>query len=119
MRIQLRDPQTQRTLEEIELDDLSEAPQPGRWMVVGQRSFLVLQRSHRYRLSDGRYQLWAVALDVKPQEQPADARPWRGGWVIGDPLCHFNARSPLLRCAVLPEGPCERCGEFRPRESAS
>ncbi|MFO0104097.1 MAG: DUF6464 family protein, partial [Cyanobium sp.] len=37
------------------------------------------------------------------------------GWVIGDPLCRFNARSPLLRCAVLPAGPCERCAHFLPR----
>jgi hypothetical protein len=29
--------------------------------------------------------------------------------VIGDADCRFNALSPLLRCAVLPEGPCDRC----------
>jgi hypothetical protein len=46
---------------------------------------------------------------VKAQKQPADARWWQGRWVIGDPGCRYNARSPLLRCAVLPEGPCERC----------
>jgi len=51
---------------------------------------------------------------VKPQRQPADARPWRQGWVIGDPSCRFNARSPLLRCAVLPDGPCERCSHYTP-----
>jgi hypothetical protein len=52
---------------------------------------------------------------VKAEERPADARPWGSGWVIGDPLCRFNARSPLLRCAVLPAGPCERCAHFLPR----
>ncbi|MEE2695787.1 MAG: DUF6464 family protein, partial [Cyanobacteriota bacterium] len=26
--------------------------------------------------------------------------------------CRFNARSPLLRCAVLPEGPCDRCSHY-------
>lgn len=115
MRVQLRDPQSKRLLEELDLDDPADAPQPGRWFQVGGRSFLVLQRSHRYRLRDGRYELVAVALDVKPQQRPADARPWKGGWVIGDPSCRFNALSPLLRCAVLPEGPCERCGSHELR----
>lgn len=115
MRIQLRDPQSRRVLEELEVSDPAEAPLPGRWFDHGGRSFLVLQRSHRYQLRDGRYQLAAVALDVKLQQRPRDARAWRGGWVIGDPGCRFNALSPLLRCAVLPEGPCERCGVYEPR----
>lgn len=115
MRIQLRDPSSLRVLEELEVEDPAEAPQPGRWLELAGRSFLVLQRSHRYQLRDGRYELAAVALDVKLQKRPADARPWRGGWVIGDPSCRFNALSPLLRCAVLPEGPCERCAVHEPR----
>ena len=116
MRVQLRDPLSRRTLEDLDCDDPSALPQPGRWFEVSGRSYLVLQRSHRYSLSNGRYQLSAIALDVKPQQRPADARPWRDGWVIGDPSCRFNALSPLLRCAVLPEGPCERCAEFLPRQ---
>jgi hypothetical protein len=115
MRVQLRDPESRVLLEELDLDDLAEAPQPGRWLEHAGRSFLVLQRSHRYRLRDGRYELVAVALDVKAQQRPADARAWKGGWVIGDPTCRFNALSPLLRCAVFPEGPCERCGSYQSR----
>ena len=115
MRIQLRDPASHRTLENLEVDNLSDVPQPGRWFELGGRSFLVLQRSHRYRLRDGRYQLAEVALDVKLEQRPADARAWQGGWVIGDPSCRFNAQSPLLRCAVLPEGPCAPCGAYQPR----
>ena len=60
----------------------------------------------------GHYQLSGVALMVKAQKQPADSRWWNDRWVIGDPSCRFNARSPLLRCAVLPEGPCERCSHY-------
>jgi len=119
MRVQLRDPLSHRTVAELELHDPAELPHPGRWLQVEGRSYLVLQRSHRYQLRDGRYQLRAIALDVKAQERPADARPWRDGWVIGDPTCRFNALSPLLRCAVLPEGPCERCAAFRPREGGA
>ena len=72
-------------------------PQPGRWLEVEGLSYLVLQRRHRYRLRGGRYQLSGVALMVKAQKQPADSRWWNDRWVIGDPSCRFNARSPLLR----------------------
>ncbi|MEI6830231.1 MAG: DUF6464 family protein [Synechococcaceae cyanobacterium ELA445] len=112
MRVELRQSGSNRLMEHLELE---EVPHPGRWLQVGERSFLVLQRQHRYRLHQGRYVLAAVALQVKPQQRPTDARRWNDGWVIGDPSCRFNARSPLLRCAVLPEGPCERCSHFAPR----
>lgn len=31
------------------------------------------------------------------------------GYVIGDFSCEMNARSPYLRCAVNPCGPCQGC----------
>ena len=31
------------------------------------------------------------------------------GYVVGDFSCQMNARSPYLRCAVNPCGPCEGC----------
>ena len=114
MRVELRQAGSDRLLEELEWPDLGAVPQPGLWFQVGERSFLVLQRHHRYRLCNGRYQLASVALQVKVQRQPEDARWWNHHWVIGDPSCRFNARTPLLRCAVLPEGPCERCAHYAP-----
>lgn len=33
---------------------------------------------------------------------------------VGDISCQYNARSPLLRCAVKPRGPC-RCEHYQPR----
>jgi hypothetical protein len=114
MRIELRWIEDDRLLESIEVDDPGEIPHPGRWLTLGERSYLVLQRRHRYQLQGGRYELASVALLVKRQRRPDDARPWNGGWVIGDPRCRFNARSPLLRCAVLPMGPCDRCSHFTP-----
>ena len=95
--------------------DLEDPPHPGRWLVVKDESFLVMQRRHRYSLRNGRYVMASVALMVKPQARPADATPWRHGWVIGDPNCRFNACSPLLRCAVWPEGPCESCSHHELR----
>jgi len=115
MRVELRQIGSDRLLEVLELETLAQVPQPGRWIEHKGHGFLVLQRRHRYRLRHGRYDLAAVALQVKPERQPADARPFAHGWVIGDPRCRYNARSPLLRCAVLPDGPCERCAHFLPR----
>ncbi|MGA7933992.1 MAG: DUF6464 family protein [Kovacikia sp.] len=31
------------------------------------------------------------------------------GYLFGDITCRFNARSPYLRCAVNPSGPCKEC----------
>lgn len=114
MRIELRRIENDQLIDTLELEDAAAVPHPGRWLQHGDRSFLVLQRRHLYRLRNGRYELASVALQVKPQRQPDDARWWNGRWVIGDPGCRFNARTPLLRCAVLPEGPCERCAHFQP-----
>lgn len=34
------------------------------------------------------------------------------GYVIGDISCRFNARSPHVRCAVNPSGPCQDCRHY-------
>ncbi|MDJ1184196.1 DUF6464 family protein [Roseofilum casamattae] len=31
---------------------------------------------------------------------------------IGDTTCQYNARSPYLRCAINPMGPCEQCCHY-------
>ncbi|NER81874.1 MAG: hypothetical protein F6K42_20380 [Leptolyngbya sp. SIO1D8] len=36
------------------------------------------------------------------------------GYIIGDFTCQMNARSPYLRCAVSPCGPCEGCKFYEP-----
>ena len=113
LQLELRRIEDDGLIARLEAEQLEEIPQPGRWLTLAEGSFLVLQRRHRYRLRNGRYELSSIALQVRPQRQPADARWWNGRWVIGDPSCRFNARSPLLRCAVLPEGPCDRCSHFR------
>jgi hypothetical protein len=118
MRIELRQSGNDSLLTTFDAETLADVPQPGRWFIVENQSYLVLQRSHRYKLTDGTYRLASVALQVKAQAQPQDARWWSNQWVIGDPSCHFNARSPLLRCAVLPDGPCERCAHFKPHAMA-
>ncbi len=34
---------------------------------------------------------------------------------IGDLSCAYNARSPHIRCAVNPSGPCQNCLDYQPR----
>lgn len=114
VQVELRQTGSERLMAVLDLPDAQAIPHPGGWFQVGEASFLVLQRHHRYRLRQGCYELAAVALQVKAQRQPTDARWWNHRWVIGDPSCRYNARTPLLRCAVWPEGPCERCSHYSP-----
>jgi hypothetical protein len=37
------------------------------------------------------------------------------GYMVGDITCDQNARSPYLRCAVNPMGPCDGCMAYEPR----
>lgn len=104
-----------RVVARREIPEWEMIPEPGLWLDWGFGSFLVLLRRHRYSLRGGRYRLSSIALDVKQQMQPPDSTWWNGQWVIGNPDCFFNAHSPLLRCAVLPEGPCTKCEHFKER----
>lgn len=35
--------------------------------------------------------------------------------IIGDISCVYNARSPHMRCAINPAGPCQNCLDYQPR----
>ncbi|MCS6791142.1 MAG: DUF6464 family protein [Oscillatoriaceae bacterium SKW80] len=35
---------------------------------------------------------------------------------IGAQTCRFNARSPFIRCAVNPLGPCQGCSHYQRRD---
>ncbi|WP_017298051.1 DUF6464 family protein [Nodosilinea nodulosa] len=37
------------------------------------------------------------------------------GYMIGDITCDLNARSPYLRCAINPMGPCDGCSGYAPK----
>lgn len=34
------------------------------------------------------------------------------GYMFGDLTCRYNARSPYLRCAINPCGPCKECPHY-------
>ncbi len=103
-----------RSLGQVHLDW---TPQPGCYVDHEGETYTVLERRHRYQFRGGRYQLQKVALYVQvSNREGGDRHLVDGEWVIGDASCHWNARSPLLRCAVNPTGPCENCREYRPRD---
>ena len=84
-------------------------PQPGNYLDLEGKTYAVLERRHRYQLKAGRYRLNKVALYVQSAKRPAENSYVDGRWVVGDASCRFNAHSELIRCAVNPEGPCDRC----------
>ncbi|HEY9740614.1 MAG TPA: DUF6464 family protein [Coleofasciculaceae cyanobacterium] len=89
-------------------------PEPGAYLEVEGQTYMVLERRHRYLLRSGRYQLHKIALYVQKFDAPADVTLLDGRWVIGDITCSYNARSELLRCAINPSGPCDRCVHYQP-----
>jgi hypothetical protein len=84
-------------------------PQPGNYLELEGKTYAVLERRHRYQLKLGRYRLHKIAIYVQSAQSLAEKSLVEGRWVIGDASCHFNAHSEIIRCAVNPEGPCDRC----------
>lgn len=89
-------------------------PEPGSYLELAGQSYQVLERRHQYQLRAGRYQLQRIVLSVQAASMPAEKSFWHGRWVIGDVSCRYNARSEMLRCAVNPAGPCDRCCHHQP-----
>jgi Family of unknown function (DUF6464) len=92
-------------------------PQPGGYLEFESQTYLVLERRHHYQLKSGRYQMHKIALYVQKFDAPADVSLVNGRWVIGDITCLYNARSELLRCAINPEGSCDRCIHRQPTQA--
>ncbi|MBP0000407.1 MAG: hypothetical protein J7641_15650 [Cyanobacteria bacterium SID2] len=46
--------------------------------------------------------------------QPIEPAPLE---ILGDRTCLYNARSPYLRCAVNPYGPCNGCRFYREQQA--
>ncbi|UFP96080.1 DUF6464 family protein [Gloeobacter morelensis] len=91
--------------------------QPGSFVEVEGAIYAVLERRHRYSLRSGRYRLDRIVLYVQPAQGTLGERKLhQGAWVIGDPTCRFNARSPLIRCAQNPGGPCDGCRYYEASE---
>lgn len=99
---------SQRSIGTIELDG---EPSPGSLVSWSGETYAVLECRHRYRYTQGRYQLAQALLYVQPSGA-AEARLIDGQWILGDPSCRFNSHLPLIRCAVNPQGPCLGCAHY-------
>jgi hypothetical protein len=106
--------QSRETLAKVQLDW---TPQPGNYLDLDGKTYTVLERRHRYQLKYGHYQLEKIALYVQSSIRPDEQSLVDGQWVIGDATCSYNARSILIRCAVVPYGPCEGCNHWLERSS--
>lgn len=102
--VQLIDADSGDLIDQIQMD---QSPHPGHPIQMGDRSFLVLEKRHCYHLRAGRYHLHRIRAYVR---SVTEIEPEQG--VIGDPSCLYNARTPLLRCAVHPLGPCQGCPDY-------
>jgi len=62
-------------------------------------------------------QRWETRLtQIRNRARPTDYPiPVRRAYGVGDLNCVYNARSPYLRCAVNPSGPCHNCRAYHPR----
>ncbi len=115
MLVELRHAATDLLIDRVDFD---EPPMPGVWFSRDANTFFVMQKRHRYALRFGRYELASIVLMVIYSKKPIDAHLYDNCWVIGDFDCRFNARNPLLRCAVMPEGPCDSCVHRESRPDA-
>jgi hypothetical protein len=51
------------------------------------------------------------------QDEQSSLAPGTGiDLIIGDITCQYNARSPYLRCAINPHGPCQDCSHYQPTQ---
>jgi hypothetical protein len=90
-------------------------PHPGDYLELEHQTYAVLERRHCYQYRSGQYRLAKVALYVQQATRPQERSLIDDRWVIGDASCAFNARSELLRCSVLPYGPCAGCRFYQLR----
>jgi hypothetical protein len=97
---------SQATINKLVLDW---TPQPGDYLDLDNATYAVLERRHCYQYKVGRYRLAKISLYVQVADRPKERSLIAGRWIIGDASCSFNARSELIRCAVLPTGPCADC----------
>ena len=119
--VQLVNASTGETFDRLHLNW---TPYPGHTIQLGNTAYTVLEKRHYYQLRSGRYILCAIRAFVRPAPEAVglfegkgerERSLMNGQWVIGDSTCEYNARSPLLRCAPNPMGPCAGCTSFRPR----
>ena len=84
-------------------------PQTGNYLDLEGKTYMVLERRHRYQFRRGKYNLFSVVVYVQIAPETLEKSFRDGRWIIGDETCRYNAGSEMIRCAVNPNGPCQGC----------
>ncbi|OUL34151.1 hypothetical protein BV372_14435 [Nostoc sp. T09] len=99
-------------------------------------SLWIIRKTHlrtRLRMRQAAMNVTGVRVrqDIRPVEGDACGNPYPSGttssngeryylegvgYLVGDISCKFNARSGYIRCAVNPNGPCQGCRHYEPKE---
>ena len=87
-------------------------PQPGNYVELGNKTYVVLERRHHYQYKIQGYCLQKISLQVQESSKPPEQTLINGRWIIGDSSCKYNAHSPILRCTVNPQGLCDGCNYY-------
>ena len=103
---EVRTLEPESTLGKIYLDGM---PQPGNYIDLEGKTYVILERRHRYQLRRGKYNLFKILVYVQLAPENLEKNFVNGRWIIGDGSCKYNAGSEIIRCAVNPHGPCEGC----------
>jgi hypothetical protein len=86
-------------------------------------SLWIIRKTHmrtRSRMRQAAISLSGVRVRQNIRQLEGDRYYLEGvGYLIGDISCKFNARSGYIRCAVNPDGPCQGCHHYEPREFAT
>jgi len=84
---------------------------------------LALKKSKQQRWQSRLRRVRAIAVDRRSQriysldsgEDDDEELSQLHSYFVGEISCKYNARSPYIRCAVNPCGPCEDCIHYESR----
>ena len=82
---------------------------------------LALKKSKQQRWQNRLRRVRSIAVDRRSQRlycldsgQDEELEQLHN-YFVGELSCRYNARSPYVRCAVNPCGPCENCTDYESR----
>ena len=85
-------------------------------------SLWIIRKTHlrtRLRMRQAAMNMSGMRVRQNPSQVEGERYYLEGvGYLVGDISCKFNARSGYIRCAVNPNGPCQGCRHYEPRELA-
>ncbi|MDJ0661168.1 MAG: DUF6464 family protein [Crocosphaera sp.] len=91
-------------------------PKKGNYLDLEGKTYSILEYRHHYQYQLGGYRLKRVSLYVQKTPDIQEKILINGRWILGNINCRFNAHSEIVTCAINPEGFCQTCKFFEPKE---